>query len=432
MRGRKLFGFGALAYASVLFALLLNAHGHLQPVVAGADAEEGEGEPTCSLDPSAKGDCDDSEEFNRPSANYREEGTGRDVGDLTRRVVDLTDDNFDDLTLTSAPATWLIMFKTDACGICKKAKPVLEELSVDASIVDHNDRELEAITNGQEEKPPKTAATEKENGGTPKGPVYVYEKSTGDEGQIPRGPVYVATIDANWFGRDITKRFGVDATPTILLLRNEGWGRGDGASGKDRRSYYVYRGQRATYPLRTFVLGEFAFRKKMDVPPPLVGAERKPRSWRGKMYDYLLKSRGAKWAGGIIGKILMAWFAFIFVLGVIMMVHYYAWGGDAADDDERQEERERELEAERAQGRKECGASSPDERSARRQKIMWERKAENRAKFAALKEAKKKKKQSGDEGGDDDLQGVGFAVKKSDARKLQNELSSAKAKAKDS
>ncbi|KAL7524316.1 hypothetical protein ACHAXR_001510, partial [Thalassiosira sp. AJA248-18] len=378
-----------------VFALLI-VEVHLQTVVAqNAPEEEVEDdEPTCSLDSSTKSDCATAEasaSIETPATNYHD-GIISNRQDLTRQVVSLTDETFDELTLTSTPATWLIMFKTDSCGLCKKATPVFEALSIDADIVNHNDRELETIYDVQTEKqqPVEERMTE-EKEGTPKGPVYVWEGPT-EEGEFPKGPVYIATIDAgSWSGRDTTKRFGIDATPTIFVLRNEGHGN---KSKIDSRSYYVYRGQRAIFPLRYFVLGGFSARKRMNLPSPLSQEERKPQSYWGRVYDIFI-SPSAKWAGGIIGKILLAWFSFIAVLGLGMRVHNYAWG-DNADDDLR-EEREREIEKEKAQGRKDYDPASADERSVRQQKVMWEKKAKNRAKFAANKEAREKKKGSEDE-----------------------------------
>ncbi|KAL9180356.1 hypothetical protein ACHAXT_008326 [Thalassiosira profunda] len=398
---------GALAFvATCLILLVVDAH---LPVVAAQPADDAD-EPTCSLDPGVKGDCATAVASDEP---IQAEDTTRALEDLTRQVVALTDDNFDALTSTSTPATWLIMFKTNSCAICTKARPVLEELSVDADIAGHNDRELEALARGEiKQTEPKG---EKDD---PKGPVYTYEKPT-DNGGIHRGPVYVATIDAGWAGRDTKKRFGVDATPTILLIRNEGRTE---ESKEEARSYYVYRGQRATYPLRGFVLGGFAARKRMDVPPPLSEGERKPQTLWGRVYDTLV-SPGAKWAGGITGKIVLAWFAFVSVLGLGMRVHNYAWG------EEDEEAKEKALEEEKARGRREVDETTADEKSAARQKAMWERKAANKAKFAAKKEARNRKK--GEDGEEEEMEGVGFSVKKSDAegkkKSKQEQLARAKA-----
>jgi len=418
-----------VTFASTFLLLLLIGEVQLQTVVAQAAQEAVEDdEPTCSLDPSSKSDCSTADAAS--SATSTDDVYISNRRDLTRQVISLTDETFDDLTLTSTPATWLIMFKTDSCGICKKVKPVLDSLSVDADIVNHNDGELQAIINNgnvQTEKQHPNEPASEEDEGAPKGPVYVWEESTGG-GEIPKGPVFIATIDASWSGRDTFKRFGVDATPTILVLRNEGH---SDNSNVDSRSYYTYRGQRATYPFRSFVLGGYALRKRMDMPPPLADSERKPLSYWGRVYDLLL-SPSARWAGGIIGKLLLAWFAFIGLLGLGMRVHNYAWGDNAEDNSHEEKEieiekekaqgrREREIEKEKAQGSKD-NAESAEERSTRRQKIMWEQKAKNHAKFAANQEAKEKKKEAGNEGGDDDeFDGVGFSVKKSDAQKIQKD-----------
>lgn len=380
-------------------------------------------EPTCSLDPAKASDCStgaaDASEPTTSGGYDLGDDSKRSLRELTRQVVALTDETFDGLTSTPTPATWLIMFKTNSCGICQKARPVLEELSIDAQIVEHNDRELDAIDKWQFEK--KESDSKKEVDDTPKGPVYVWEQSS-EEGEVPRGPVYIATIDAGWAGRDVTKRFGVDSTPTILVLRNEGYPTADGDSKiADSRSYYLYRGQRATYPLRNFALGGFAVRKRMDMPPPLSDADSKPHSYWGRIYEYVL-SPSVKWAGGMMGKILLAWFVFMGCLGLFMRVHNYAWGDDEDDDEKRQAE----LEKEKAEGREQFDDGlSADEKSAQRQKVMWERKMKNRAKFAASREARKNRKKDasgqGDGGGDvsdEEYEGVGFSVKKSDAQKL--------------
>ena len=136
----------------LLFAVLalITVEVHLQSVVFACAQEEVTAEieadePTCSLDPtSSKSDCataDPDTASDVPSHNTGE--------DLTRHVISLTDDTFDQLTSTATPATWLIMFKTNSCAICKKAMPVLRDLSVDVDIVSHNDRELEALSKGQ-------------------------------------------------------------------------------------------------------------------------------------------------------------------------------------------------------------------------------------------------------------------------------------------
>ena len=137
--------------------------------------------------------------------------------------------------------------------------------------------------------------------------------------------MYIATIDVGWYGRDTTKRFDVDSTPTMLLLRNEGY---DGKSNNDSRFYYIYRGQRAIYPLRNFVLGGYATRKRMNMPPSLSEPVRKPQSNWGRVYDSFL-SPSAKWAKGIVGKLLLTLFVFTRLLGLFMRIHNYAWGDNA-------------------------------------------------------------------------------------------------------
>lgn len=95
-------------------------------------------EPTCTLDTVTEGiSCSVD-----TADDARVLSSDRSVMDLTGRVVSLTDDNFDELTTMGMPSTWLIMFKTNACGICVKAMPVFEALSIDTYIVRHNDREL--------------------------------------------------------------------------------------------------------------------------------------------------------------------------------------------------------------------------------------------------------------------------------------------------
>jgi len=405
------------------FLVLLLFEAQLQSVVAQADAPakavHHDDEPTCSLDASSKSDCSDAAVSNEipPTTN------SVNLQDLTRQVISLTDDNFDDLTWTSSPATWLIMFKTDACGLCKKTRPVLDNLCMDLEIGNHNERELVALIQNKENGQIKKDEALEIEDLTPKGPVYVYEETAEGEGGTPKGPVYIATIDAGYSGRDTTKRFDVEATPTIILLRNEGYN--DEYSKSSSRSFYTYRGQRATYPLRTFVLGGYAARKEMEMPPPLAVDERKPQTYWGRVFDSL-SSPSAKWAGGIIGKLLLVWFVFIGGLGLFMRVHNYAWGDASDDDDTRHEKKERELEKEKAQGRREFGKSkeceeTQEERSTRRQKVMWEQKATNRAKFAANQETRIKKKDRGNGDGDDEMSGVGFSVKKSDVQKISKD-----------
>ena len=353
---------GLITIVSVILCLLIIVEVKLQSVVAeSAPPPEVEDEPTCSLNPSEKGDCSTYEPM---QSDYNLDGNAISAhrDDLTRQVISLTDENFNELTLTSTPATWLIMFKTDACGICKKARPVLEELSIDENISIHNDGEMEVILKGSDKE--KQQSSEQS-----------LEEDT--EGEVvPKGPIYIATIDASWSGRDVSKRFSVDATPTIILLRNEGY---DGIKSKvDSRSYYIYRGQRATYPLRMFVLGGYTHRKRLDMPPPILDEERKPQTYWGRIKEYIF-SPATNWIGSLVGKFLLAWFVFIGGLGLFMRIHNYAWGENADDHDAR-EEKQKKIEKEKAQGRKEYEQSlSSDERSARRQKIIWDLKAKNHA-----------------------------------------------------
>lgn len=407
---------GFITIVSVILCLLLIVEVKLQSVVAESapPPEAVEDEPTCSLDPSEQGDCST---YDTVRSDYNVDGSAISTqDDLTRQVISLTDENFNELTLTSTPATWLIMFKTDACGICKKAKPVLEELSIDENISNHNDREMEAIIHDGSDK--KQQSNEQQS----------QEEDT-EGGVVPKGPIYIATIDASWSGRDVSKRFNVDATPTIIVIRNEGY---DGIKSKvDSRSYYIYRGQRATYPLRMFVLGGYTHRKRLDMPPPILDEERKPQTYWGRIKEYIF-SPAAKWMGSLIGKFLLAWFVFIGGLGLFMRIHNYAWGENADDHDARHEERQKEIEKEKAQGRKEYEQTNADERSARRQKIIWDQKAKNHAKFAANREARKKKTDNNklyDE--DDEFDGVGFSVKKADTLKNSNTKEMGLGKSKD-
>lgn len=405
MRPPKAFGI----LISTIIYLLLIGEVHLQSVVAQNNPEDDVDEPTCSIDPSAKGsEC---------ASTAADGDVQSEILELTRHVISLTDDNFDQLTLTSTPATWLIMFKTNACAICKKAQPIWEELSIDVDIAKHNDRELATINDNHiEEEQTSDTSDEDMEDSKPTGPVYVYEEST-EEIKVPKGPIYIATIDAGWTGRDITKQFNVDATPTIILLRNEGYNGDKPSMAEDPRSYYIYRGQRTVYPLRKFVFGEYAVRKQVDMPPPLLDEERKPKSYWGQLYDYIL-SPTAKWSAGLLGKFLLAWFVFIGGLGLFMRIHNYAWGDNADDDTNNHEQRQKEIEEEKAKGREEYEASlSYDEKSIRRQKAMWEQKAKNRAKFVANREARAVKKNDGDGSDDEKMEGVGFSVKKADTKK---------------
>jgi hypothetical protein len=367
-----------LTLLTSLLALLL-----FSPIQT-ALAQSTEEETTCTLDASTS-ECSSSPPLETNILN-----------DGMHEVISLTDVNFDELTWTTTPSTWLIMFKTDACGICKKALPELEKLSVDPAIIGHNE--------DQKKQDRKEVVGEEE-------PV--------------NGPIYIATVDANWHGRDVTKRFEVDAIPTIIVLRNEGFDSTkyqfrqtqddndiklfdmSGQKMEDTRTYYTYRGQRAQYPLRTFVLGGYTFREQKPVPPPLSSSDRKPSSLLGQIYDY------TKPYLSVILKLLAAWFTFLGCLGLFMRIHNYAWKEE--DDDTR----EREMESEKAKGRREA-KENQDERAAERQKKMWEKKMENRAKFAKKKELRKKMEEAAGEDGEnddhDDFVGIGFSVKKSDIK----------------
>jgi hypothetical protein len=378
-------------------------------------------ERTCSLDPStsSSSDCSTTTASDGDAANIVSYNSHRNGHiDITHRreVISLTDDNFDTLTQSSTPVTWLIMFKTNSCGICKKAFPILEALSKDADVVQHNCNNFVdyveddgGLCNNDEIPSVDEAARSMQ----PREPTTA---SDGNDDEVPKGPIYIATIDAGWSGRDTTRRFEVDATPTIIVVRNEGhMASPDNEEHIDARSYYVYRGQRATYPLRSFILGGYTMRKRMDMPPPLSDKERKPVSALGRMYEYII-SPSAKWAGGILVKIVLAWFVFIGVLGLFLRIHNYAWGGD----DDGQKDDVSEIEKEKARGREEYNAMTADEKIERRQQMMWERKEKNRAMFAAKREAREKAKRKED-GDDEQLEGVGVAVKKSDAKKLLRE-----------
>jgi len=406
--------------SAMLCLLVISDILHFQSVVsaqtsAAEENIEGEDESTCSLDPStSNGDCtttDDDNDANIISTHQ--------LNSLTRQVIPLTDNNFDELTLTSTPATWLIMFKTNSCGICKKVKPVWDDLSMDIDIIKHNERELSIVHELNKEQQSSTEEKDK------KPPISVYKEeeittttTDEDDNSPPTGPVYIATIDAGWSGKDTTLQFSIDATPTIILLRNKGYNNNKFNKDEvdDPRSYYIYRGQRAIYPLRQFILGGYKSRKQIDMPPPLLKEERKPTTLYGRIYDYLVSST-TKWIGGIVGKVLLVWFVFIGGLGLFLRIHNYAWG-DNADDDNNNDNSQREIEEEKAKGRKEYDMSqdAQDERSIRRQKIMWERKAKNHEKFAANREARNKKKKEEDDD-DDEMEGVGFSVKKKDAMK---------------
>ena len=342
-------------------------------------AESNDDEPTCKLD-QPDSDCTEQPDLQPQSlADGVEDRINQDL-------IALTDENFDDLTWTSTPATWLIMFKTDACGICKKALPEFEKLAVDPTLSQHNENEFKALRDF----------------------VYVEDEKI-EEGQTPKGPVYIATIDANWEGRDTTKRFGIDATPTIIVLRNGGYD----DNMDDTRTYTTYRGQRAQYPLRNFVLGGFVYRSKSTIPLPLTAAEKKPNSLFGRFYE--VGKPYLSW----VGKLLAAWFVFIGILGLFMRVHNYAWSDNDEDPSEKAKRKEEEIEREFADGKREYKINQSKE-SEERQRKMLKKKLENRAKFASNREARKKEKLKpidGDMDDEDDFVAVGVSVKKSDVQK---------------
>jgi thioredoxin-related protein len=374
----------------VILLLLSISYVHAQD----KDDEVGQ-EETCSLDPSKASDCATADE----AATSTDEllTTYTNVQDLTRQVIPLTDETFDELTWTSEPSTWIIMFKTDSCGLCKKAKPILESLAVDADIIKHNDEQMKDEVGGNIE-----------DGST---------EEVGGEDQPPKGLIYVATIDAgSWASRDITKRFEVDGTPHMILIRNEGYT----DVKEESRSYYVYRGQRALYPLRRFVFGEFASRKQLEMPPPLSQEERKKSGFVGRLYDFLLLP-SVKWAGTIVGKIILAWVVFISLLGLFMRVHNYAWGENDDDDDDHYNKEKEAIEKEKAKGRAEF-EEDKDEKAKRRQQIMWERKRANhekRKKKEAAATSSSGKDDGDDDADDDDFQGVGKVVTRSAAMKAK-------------
>jgi glutaredoxin len=330
-------------------------------------------EPTCFLDTTTSSDCSTTVSDDAVQQQQVIVSPTMSTKDLIGQVVSLTDDSFDELTTTHIPSTWLVMFKTNACGICKKALPVLEALSIDTDILEHNNREAR-----------KSIKTLRE------------EAKLLQEGEIPSGPIYEATIDAaSWSSSDITKRFDIEATPTIILIRNEGYStssdkhHSNSNDNIDSRSYYIYKEQRAIYPLRKFVLGEFIYRKRYTIPPVLSIEERKVRTILGQIEYYL--APGIKWAGGIIGKLLLVWFIFIGGLGLFLRVHNYAWGDKEGDGDDevtnRRAQQEKEIEIEKAKGRKE-----------------WEE-----------KEKARKANYNGDDNEEDEMKGKGVSVKKTGA-----------------
>ena len=167
------------------------------------------------------------------------------------------------------------------------------------------------------------------------------------------------------------------------------------------------------------------------MPPLLQEEERKPRGILGRIYEYI--SPNIIKMGGWVLKFMGAWYLFLGVLGLFMRIHNYAWGDDE-DDDYDEKDREEEVIRGDAKGY----PIDMDEKTAQRQKLMWERKAQNHAKFAANREAKKKKKAGGGNGnrkgekktsdmndggvGDDDddnFEGIGRSVKRSEARQAK-------------
>jgi len=394
------------------------------PTVLAAEAANDGAPTTCSL-AAADGPTSTCSSAGADDGDAPPRAHGRDhLADLEGRVVSLTDDTFDALTRTPAPGTWLIMFQSTSCGLCRKARSVLEELASDVQISEHNIGER--VARGAGSAPPVTEDVDEDvdERGVPEGPVYAWEWEPAGEGpRPPRGPVYVATVEAaSWSGRDTAARFDVDSVPTILLVHNKGYSDGEGAPSEvEPRSYYIYRGQRAVYPLRGFLLGGFAVRRRFKMPPPLPASQRKRRGFWGRAYDQVL-SPSVRWAGSVVLKLFLAWFVFMSVVGLSLRVHHYAWG----DDDAGPEARERELELEKARGRAEHEQQSllsQDEKTARRQKIILERKAKNHERFAAKKEARRREKEKSaregrgvnrEEQEEEEMVGVGFAVKKSD------------------
>ena len=368
---------------SILLWLSLLLTSSLQPIIAESIDEE----PTCKID-QTDSDCIDT----TPDATTPEAFASY-TRDLSEQLLTLTDENFEELTWTSTPSTWLIMFKTDACGICKKAMPEFEKLPLDPILTAHNENQLKALARKELQ--------------------YVKGKELAED-EIPSGPVYVATIDANWEGRDTTKRFAIDATPTIIVLRNEGYD----DDMDDTRTYTTYRGQRAKHPLRNYVLGGFRYRSKSTIPPPLSTDERKPNSLFGRYLE--IGKPYMAW----VGKLLAAWFIFISILGLFMRVHNYAWNDEDVSD--QKSNKSKEIEREIAQGKKEYKVNLPKETEERHRKML-QRKLENRAKFAAKKKEEKKKIKpiDGEMDDEEDFVAVGVAIKKSD---IQNGTTAGKSK----
>jgi thiol-disulfide isomerase/thioredoxin len=362
------------------------------------DAQVSDEEQTCKLN-RADSDC-----IEQPQTSTQDVVTDG----LVHKLVELTDDNFEELTWTHTPSTWLVMFKTDSCGICKKALPEFEKLSIDPLLAEHNEKELISM---REFKYVKNEVVEEDKFKAMEDVNNVYDKKQIDI-QVPAGPVYIATIDAIWSGRDTTKRFGIDATPTIIVVRNEGYD----DNMDDTRTYTTYRGQRAQYPLRNFVLGGFSYRSTSVIPPLLSPADAKPNSLVGRAFEvckpYLT------W----VGKVLAGWFIFIGLLGLFMRVHNYAWNDKEEDYIEKAKREEEEVEREWAEGKKAYKINQSKE-AEERQKKMIQRKLENRKKFAANKEAREKKKKvtpnDNEVDSDDDFDAVGVSIKKSDITEMK-------------
>lgn len=102
-----------------------------------------------------------------------------------------------------------------------------------------------------------------------------------------------------------------------------------------------------------------------------------------------------------------------------MRVHNYAWNDSDEDPSEKAKRKEAEIEREFAEGKKEYKINQSKE-SEERQRKMLKKKLENRAKFAANREARKKEKLKPIDGvvdDEDDFVAVGVSVKKSDVKK---------------
>ena len=98
------------------------------PTVLAAEADNDGAPTTCSLAAAADGPTSTCSSAGADDVDAPPRAHGRDrLADLEGRVVSLTDDTFDALTRTPAPGTWLIMFQSTSCGLCRKARSVLEE-----------------------------------------------------------------------------------------------------------------------------------------------------------------------------------------------------------------------------------------------------------------------------------------------------------------